>query len=133
MTSISPRRVVEGYVVHNYIIALHSALHDAQTLHHPARARATMNSYEVQRLENIKHNQKLLAELNLHSNKSNVASNADVKAPAAKRRKLVNSPSRTSARIASAARPSYNEGGREKFMYVERVSPDERKDRAVES
>jgi hypothetical protein len=85
--------------------------------------RTTMNSFEIQRLENIKQNQKLLAELSLQTHKSNVGSRADAKAPPAKRRRLNNAPSRTSARIASAARPSYNEDNVEKYIYVERARP----------
>jgi hypothetical protein len=82
-----------------------------------------MNSYEIQRLENIKQNQKLLAELNLHSHKVHVGSNADAKAPAAKRRRLNNVPSRTSARITSVGRPLYNEDSGEKYRHVDRVRP----------
>jgi hypothetical protein len=82
-----------------------------------------MNIYEIQRLENIKHNQKLLAQLNLHRHEINVEPRADARPPPVKRRKLDSGPSRTSARIASVGRRSYNEDGGEKYTYVERVKP----------
>ena len=83
----------------------------------------TTNSYELQRLENIKQNQKLLAELNLHRHRTGVGSGTDLKPPPAKKRKFENVPSRTSARTASIGRPSYKEDGGEKYNYVERARP----------
>ena len=82
-----------------------------------------MNSYEIQRLENIKQNRKILAELNLQSRQTRgVELETGSKLPApAKRRKSATVPSRTSARIASVARPSYNEDGGESFVYTERA------------
>ena len=84
-----------------------------------------MNVYEIQRLENIKHNQKLLPQLSLHSHEINVEPRADARPPPVKRRKLSSGPSRTSARITSIGRPSYNEDGGEKYTYVEHVRPAE--------
>ena len=71
-----------------------------------------MNDYEARRLEKIKHNQALLAELDIKSIVPRQRSNADRKPPAKKRKILEEktAPSRTSARIASApVRPSYND------------------------
>lgn len=67
-----------------------------------------MNDYETRRLEKIKHNQNLLAELDI---KPVVAKRKQSgKPPAPKRRKIETAPSRSSARIASAPdKPTYNE------------------------
>lgn len=67
-----------------------------------------MNDYETRRLEKIKHNQSLLAELDI---KPVVAKRKpSEKPPAPKRRKIENAPSRISARIAAAPeKPTYNE------------------------
>ena len=62
-----------------------------------------MNPYETQRLQNIKHNQQVLRDLNLDRYRQEVRSE---KRPAAKRRKLARPPSRSSARIASLIKPS---------------------------
>lgn len=67
-----------------------------------------MNDYERRRLENIKKNQSLLAELDI---KPVIAKRKQSdKPPAPKRRKIESAPSRSSARIASAPdKPVYNE------------------------
>jgi hypothetical protein len=114
------RSAAENYT-HKRVSKINRALHDVLKLHDITDTCIIMNSYEIQRLENIEQNQKVLAELNLHSHKRNVGSNRDAKPPAAKRRRVGNAPSRTSARIASAGRPSYNEGSGEKYVEVERV------------
>jgi hypothetical protein len=77
-----------------------------------------MTSIELQRLENIKHNQKLLKDLNLSGLLPHVNSE---KKPAAKRRKVENAPLRTSARIASSA----------KFIHHEDVEKDHQKSKRV--
>ena len=85
-----------------------------------------MNFYEVQRLENIKQNRRLLAELNLHSHQTTGRTRSRTGSkplpPPAKRRKLETTPSRTSTRIASVARPSYNESERQERIYVRRAT-----------
>lgn len=63
-----------------------------------------MNSYELQRLENIKHNQQVLKDLNLDRVSRDAYSE---KKPMRKRRKVETLPSRASARIASSTRPIY--------------------------
>ncbi|KAF7514053.1 hypothetical protein GJ744_004378 [Endocarpon pusillum] len=63
-----------------------------------------MNSYELQRLENIKHNQQVLKDLNLDRVSRDAHSE---KKPTRKRRKVETLPSRASARIASSTRPIY--------------------------
>ena len=81
-----------------------------------------MNDLETQRLENIKQNRALLAELNVEAlrNRTRTASNASARRPT-KRRKLDNPPSRTSSRIAtSTTRPSYKDEG-ERFITIERA------------
>lgn len=73
---------------------------------------ATMNDYEARRLEKIKQNQSLLAELDIKPViKPVVAKRKSRDKPAAaKRRKIENAPVRSSARIASAPeKPIYNE------------------------
>ena len=81
-----------------------------------------MNSYEIQRLENIKQNRKLLAELNLHKRQTEgVEQRSESKSSRARRREPGSNPSRTSARIASVARPSYDEDGGEKFVNPKRA------------
>lgn len=67
-----------------------------------------MNDYESRRLEKIKHNQSLLAQLDI---KPVAAKRKPSEKPAAsKRRKIDGVPSRSSARIAAAPeKPTYNE------------------------
>jgi hypothetical protein len=79
-----------------------------------------MNSYELQRLENIKHNQQLLRDLNLDRSRHAIDPE---KKPAAKRRKLEGAPSRTSARIASSTKPSYKEDAGERDQKRRRAQP----------
>jgi hypothetical protein len=79
-----------------------------------------MNSFELQRLENIKHNQQLLKDLNL---KGLLPARDSEKKPATKRRKLGSAPSRTSARIASSTKRSYNEDVAEENPQPKRVQP----------
>jgi hypothetical protein len=68
-----------------------------------------MNDYETRRLEKIKKNQALLAELDIKPIVSKSSRDSNVKPPA-KRRKIESTPSRISARIAAApAKASYNE------------------------
>lgn len=70
-----------------------------------------MNDYETRRLEKIQKNQALLAELNIKSVVPKQSRTSEHKAPTKKRKfKQVSTPSRTSARIASApTKLSYNE------------------------
>ena len=71
-----------------------------------------MNDYEVRRLEKIKKNQALLAELDLKPVVPKQHRNRDGVPPAKKRRLLEEkaAPARTSARIAAVpVKPSYNE------------------------
>ena len=70
-----------------------------------------MNEYEAQRIEKIKRNQALLAELDIKPLVSKQNRVPDGKPPTKKRRVLQDSaPARTSARIASAPiKPSYND------------------------
>ncbi|ERF68054.1 hypothetical protein EPUS_06444 [Endocarpon pusillum Z07020] len=63
-----------------------------------------MNSYELQRLENIKHNRQVLKDLDLDRVSRDAYSE---KKPTRKRRKVETPPSRASARIASSTRPIY--------------------------
>jgi hypothetical protein len=63
-----------------------------------------MNPYELQRCENIKHNQQLLKSLRVDEFRHRLN---PPKKPAAKRIKLEKNPLRASARIASSSRPSY--------------------------
>lgn len=63
-----------------------------------------MNSYELQRLENIKHNQQVLRDLNLKRLSRDAYSE---KKPARKRKRIETPPSRASARIASSTKPVY--------------------------
>ncbi len=63
-----------------------------------------MNSYELQRLENIKHNQQVLRDLNLDRASRDAYPE---KKPTRKRRKVETQPSRASARIALSTRPVY--------------------------
>nr|POE53537.1 hypothetical protein CFP56_28759 [Quercus suber] len=77
------------------------------------RTAATMNEYETRRLEKIKANQALLAELDIKPIRPTHPTRRSDGVPAAKRRKLAqpeSAPSRTSARIAAApVRPTYND------------------------
>ncbi|KAK5710476.1 hypothetical protein LTR17_018832 [Elasticomyces elasticus] len=71
-----------------------------------------MNDYETRRLDKIKANQALLAELDINPVIPKSSRNSDSKPPAAKRRKLLDqaSPSRTSARIAAVeVKPTYHD------------------------
>ena len=81
-----------------------------------------MNAYEVQRLENIRQNQKILADLNIQrlTESKNAVPERDSRPPPAKRQKIENTPSRTSARIASTTRPTYNEDAKERYIVAER-------------
>jgi hypothetical protein len=70
-----------------------------------------MNEYEAQRLENLNHKQRLLAQLlvNAHRTTNSVRQDSESKHPTQKRKmSLENSPSRTSAWIAcnGSRRPS---------------------------
>ena len=81
-----------------------------------------MTDLETQRLENIKQNRALLAELNVEAlrNSTRIASSPHARPPT-KRRKLDNPPSRTSVRIASSTtKPSYRDHS-EKFVIIERA------------
>ncbi len=91
-----------------------------------------MNAYEIQRLENIKQNQKILTDLNIRrlTESKNGASKRDSRPPPAKRQKIENTPSRTSARIASTTRPSYNEDVKERYSVVERTKSAKRTNNA---
>lgn len=82
-----------------------------------------MNDYETRRLEKIKKNQALLAELDIKP--VPVKRAADAKPPAKKRKLALDSaPSRSSARIASApAKPSYNEDEIGKPIALPRSAP----------
>lgn len=72
-----------------------------------------MNAYELQRLENIRQNQTLLAALDLDRlGIQNDEAKPDSRRPK-KRQKVENAPSRTSARIAAGTRPSLKHGTRE--------------------
>lgn len=83
-----------------------------------------MTDIEAQRLSNLQHKAKLLADLNLHNEtipRVHVKRENEAR-HTSKRRKLENfdPPSRTSARIASSStRPSYREDGGEKYNYIE--------------
>ncbi|KAK3622020.1 hypothetical protein LTR56_022456 [Elasticomyces elasticus] len=71
-----------------------------------------MNDYETRRLDKIKANQALVAELDIKPVIPKSSRNSDSKPPAAKRRKLLDqaAPSRTSARIAAVeVKPRYND------------------------
>ncbi|KAK4977918.1 hypothetical protein LTR42_002293 [Elasticomyces elasticus] len=71
-----------------------------------------MNDYETRRLDKIKANQALLAELDIKPVIPKSTRTSDSKPPAAKRRKLLDqaAPSRTSARIAAVeVKPTYND------------------------
>jgi hypothetical protein len=110
--------------------SLHCSPPASSILHYTPRLSActlAMNIFEIQRLENIKHNQKLLAQLSLYRHEINVEPRADAQPPPVKRCKLERFPSRTSPRIASARRPSYNEDGGEKYTYVGHVRPAKKK------
>lgn len=70
-----------------------------------------MNEYESQRLEKIKRNEKLLAELDIKPLVPKTSRASNGKPPAKKRKvSIETAPSRTSARIAAApSKPTYNE------------------------
>ena len=85
-----------------------------------------MNDYEARRLEKIKKNQALLAELDIKPVISIQRRDAEGK-PLAKKRKVLQekpAPSRTSARIASASvRPSYHDDVENKAVPLPRSAP----------
>lgn len=71
-----------------------------------------MNEYETRRLEKIRHNQDLLAQLDIKPLPTKKSRNSSESRPPAKKRRLFqeSAPFRTSARIASApSKPSYND------------------------
>ncbi|TKA34243.1 hypothetical protein B0A50_00223 [Salinomyces thailandicus] len=91
-----------------------------------------MNDYEARRTAKIKHNQALLAELDIkplapQRQTRRADSKASSNPPAAKRRKLTqdsSTPSRTSARIAAApAKPTYNDEPSIKPVSLPRSAP----------
>ncbi|TKA79459.1 hypothetical protein B0A55_04230 [Friedmanniomyces simplex] len=86
-----------------------------------------MNDYEIRRLDKIKANQALLAELDIKPITSKATRhNADNKPPAAKRRKVLEqaAPSRTSARIAAVpVKPTYNDEPSIKAVSLPRPAP----------
>ncbi|KAF7197710.1 hypothetical protein HII31_00799 [Pseudocercospora fuligena] len=85
-----------------------------------------MNDYETRRLEKIKKNQKLLADLDIKPVFAKQPRNSDGTAPA-KKRKIIQqhtAPSRTSARIAAVpVKPSYNDEEASKPISLPRSAP----------
>ncbi|KAK3072031.1 hypothetical protein LTR53_007578 [Teratosphaeriaceae sp. CCFEE 6253] len=88
---------------------------------------AMMNDYETRRLEKIKANQVLLAELDIKPVATRLTRKADSDPPAAKRRKVLiqdTAPPRTSARIAAVpVKPTYNEDAVTKLISLPRSAP----------
>lgn len=89
--------------------------------HHPTDLNLNMNDYETRRLEKIKHNQSLLAELDI---KPVVPKRKPKeKTPVPKRRKIESAPSRSSARIAAVPeKPIYNDDATSKAIPLPRSS-----------
>lgn len=85
-----------------------------------------MNDYETRRLERIKQNQKLLADLDIKPVTAKQPRNQDGTAPA-KKRKIApekTAPSRTSARIAAVPeKPIYNDDEASKPVRLPRSAP----------
>lgn len=79
-----------------------------------------MNSYELQRLENIKHNQQLLRDLNLDRSLGEVHPERKL---AAKRKRVEIAPLRTSARIGSTTKLSYKDDAGERVKRSRRKPP----------
>ncbi|KAK3117236.1 hypothetical protein LTR53_001571 [Teratosphaeriaceae sp. CCFEE 6253] len=88
---------------------------------------AMMNDYETRRLERIKANQVLLAELDIKPVVTRPTLKADSDPPAAKRRMVLiqdAAPPRTSARIAAVpVKPMYNEDAVTKLISLPRSAP----------
>ena len=89
---------------------------------------AVMNDYEARRLEKIKRNQALLAELNVKPVVPKQARNADGRPPPKKRKVLEETaPARTSARIAATpVKPTYNDDVDIKAVKLPRSAPKKR-------